>query len=184
MEVEQIQPIEEQKEIPQESETTIPEPAKKDAGADESKEDWESLRFGLPEDECNETNYADWIANASAKSFNVTKGAITEIKSLANPPVKVANMYSIVYYILRKKNRAYEGKIMKGMFANPIEIVKEIQNFDYSTLTYKNCVVLKRKLEGESFEDTKKSSAAAAVLIDWALTLTKLRIVTGIYTET
>ena len=129
-----------------------------DADVDESRQDWESLRFGLTEDECNETNYADWISNASSKNYNIKKSQLTEIKSLAKPPAKVCSMYSIVYYILRKKNRAYDSKVMKKeLFGYPTQLVQEIQNFDYSTLTYKNCVTLKRKLEHESI----KTAAAA-----------------------
>ena len=183
MEIEQNQPIEEQKQYPQLSETLLSGPAKKDAVVDEPIEDWESLRFDLPEDECNETNYADWIANASAKNYDIKARGLAELKAFSSPPQKVVNAYKTIYYILRKKNRPYSGKMLKELFGSPKKLIEEIKSFDHSTLSYKNCVSLKKKLEGESPEATKSCSLVAAVLIDWAITATKLRIVSGIYEE-
>ena len=193
MEAEQNQPIEEQKEIPQEPETAVaeaaadepatPEPTKKGASPDESKEDWDSLKFDITEDECNETNYAEWISNAKSKEYRIKKSDLTELKAFSKPPQRVCNAFSIAYYILRKKNRPYDSKLRNELLKSTDKLIKEINEYDYSTLTYKNCVTLKRKLENESVDETKKCSIAAASMIDWAITVTKLRIVSGIYQE-
>ena len=181
MEVEQKQPIEEQKDYEQVSETTFSESTIKDASVDESKQDWESLKFDITEDECNETNYAEWISSAKTKEYDIDKKDLAELKAYSTLPDRIGIMFTIVYYVLRKKNHTYSNKLRNALLKNTDKFIKDIKTFDYSTLSYKNCVTLKNKLEGQSVEEIKKMSRAGAILLDWAITATKLRIVSGIY---
>ena len=163
--------------------TKLSKPVKKDASVEELKQDWESLRFGLSEDECNKTNYAEWIENAKSKEYDLKKFYLNEMKPMKKPTPAAYGIVSIAYYILKKKNKPYNKKLWDAFFKDVSGTVQDINSFDYSKLSYKNCVTLKSKLEAEKEENMKSCSVGAAKMFDWATTMAKLRIVSGIYEE-
>jgi len=105
----------------------------------------------------------------------LSKGMLTELKSLSNPPSGVDNVTSAVLILIEKEYKNFKWDRAKKMMANVDQFKQRLQNYRGEDMTEDEVKKLEPFLSKEDFDPKlmEGKSMAAANLCNWVVNIVK-----------
>jgi dynein heavy chain len=105
----------------------------------------------------------------------LSKGMLTELKSLSNPPSGVDNVTSAVLILIEKEYKNFKWDRAKKMMANVDQFKQRLQNYKGEDMTEDEVKKLEPFLSREDFDPKlmEGKSMAAANLCNWVVNIVK-----------
>jgi len=104
---------------------------------------------------------------------SVTKGDLTELKSLAKPPVHVVEtLGAFVYLIYGGEKIPKEWAVIKRYLGDS-NLLNDMIRFDVNDIPRSRAIAVERKLARLDFQSVQSSSAAATGIFLWIIQILK-----------